>query len=54
MVVETFSPEETFAFGRKIGQESAPGTVITLTGDLGTGKTVFTQEWLQDLGSWSL
>lgn len=50
MVVETFSPEETFAFGRKIGQESAPGTVITLTGDLGSGKTVFTQGVAAGLG----
>ena len=50
MVVETFSPEETFAFGRKIGQESAPGTVITLTGDLGAGKTVFAQGFAAGLG----
>ena len=50
MVVETFSPEETFAFRRKIGQESAPGTVITLTGDLGSGKTVFTQGVAAGLG----
>ncbi len=50
MVVETFSPEETFAFGKKIGQEAAPGTVITLTGDLGAGKTVFTQGVAAGLG----
>lgn len=42
-VIETNSPEETFAFGEKIGQEAVPGQVYTLIGDLGVGKTVFTQ-----------
>ncbi len=27
-----------------------PGQIYTLTGDLGVGKTVFTQGWQQDLG----
>ena len=42
-VIETNSPEETFAFGEKIGREANPGQVYTLIGDLGVGKTVFTQ-----------
>jgi len=42
-VIETNSAEETFAFGEKIGKESMPGQVYTLIGDLGVGKTVFTQ-----------
>lgn len=42
-VIETFSPEETRALGKKIGQQALPGEVYTLTGDLGVGKTVFTQ-----------
>lgn len=50
MVVETFSPRETFELGKKIGQEAIPGTVITLTGDLGAGKTVFTQGVAAGLG----
>ncbi len=43
MVIETNSPEETFAFGKKIGEEARPGQIYTLIGDLGVGKTVFTQ-----------
>lgn len=43
MTYETNSPEETFALGKKIGEQAVPGDVYTLTGDLGTGKTVFTQ-----------
>lgn len=42
-VTETNSPEETRAFGIRIGQNSSPGQVYTLIGDLGVGKTVFTQ-----------
>lgn len=43
MVVETRSPEETFALGEKIGRTALPGQIYTLTGDLGVGKTVLTQ-----------
>ena len=42
-VYETGSPEETFELGRKLGIEAVPGMIICLNGDLGTGKTVFTQ-----------
>mgnify|MGYP001082161593 CR=1 FL=1 len=48
--IETNSPEETFELGRQIGQEAAAGSVFTLIGDLGTGKTVFTQGLAQGLG----
>ncbi len=33
----------TVAFGKKIGQQARPGDVITLSGDLGAGKTTLTQ-----------
>ena len=49
-VIETNSPEETFALGKKLGQESFPGQVYTLIGDLGVGKTVFTQGFATGLG----
>lgn len=49
-VIETYTPEETFAFGEKIGRESVPGQVYTLIGDLGVGKTVFTQGVARGLG----
>ena len=50
MVIETRSPEETFRLGRKLGEAAVPGQVFTLTGDLGTGKTVFTQGFAKGLG----
>ena len=42
-VIETFSAEETLKLGEQMGREAKPGTVCTLVGDLGVGKTVFTQ-----------
>lgn len=39
MVVETFSADETYEYGRKMGSEARPGDVYCLTGDLGVGKT---------------
>ncbi len=49
-VIETYSPRETYALGRKLGQEGTPGQIYTLTGDLGVGKTVFTQGFAAGLG----
>lgn len=49
-VIETNCAEETFAFGEKIGQECKSGEVYTLIGDLGVGKTVFTQGVAKGLG----
>ena len=43
MVIETRSAEETFEFGKKLGKQACPGQIYTLIGDLGVGKTVFTQ-----------
>jgi tRNA threonylcarbamoyladenosine biosynthesis protein TsaE len=42
-VFESFSPEETLELGKRMGQNAKPGEVYTLVGDLGVGKTVFTQ-----------
>ena len=50
MVVETFSADETYEYGRKMGSEARPGDVYCLTGDLGVGKTVFTQGFAAGLG----
>ena len=50
MTIETNSPEETFALGQRIGREALPGQVYTLIGDLGVGKTVFTQGVADGLG----
>ena len=50
MIIETHDPEETFEVGRKIGINAKPGQIYTLTGDLGVGKTVFTQGVAAGLG----
>ena len=50
MVIETRSPEETFQLGEELGRKAVPGQVFTLTGDLGVGKTVFTQGLAKGLG----
>ncbi len=50
VIKETFSAEDTFKFGENIGSKAVPGQVITLTGDLGTGKTVFVQGLARGLG----
>ena len=48
--IETNSPEETFDAGRKLGMNAKPGEIYTLNGDLGVGKTVFTQGVAAGLG----
>ena len=50
MIIETRSPEETFILGKKIGEAALPGQVYTLNGDLGVGKTIFTQGVAAGLG----
>lgn len=50
MIIETYGPRETFALGKKMGEEAEPGQVICLNGDLGVGKTVFTQGFAEGLG----
>ena len=39
-----------FRLGEEIGRNASPGEVYTLTGDLGVGKTVFTQGVAAGLG----
>ncbi len=47
---ESFSPGDTYELGRRIGAEAKPGAIYTLIGDLGVGKTVFTQGMAAGLG----
>ena len=47
---ETNGPEETFEIGKQLGMEAKPGEVYCLDGDLGVGKTVFTQGFASGLG----
>ena len=50
MIVETTSPEETAALGRRIGAACSAGTLIALIGDLGAGKTRFVKGVAAGLG----
>ena len=43
MIIETRSAEETYNLGVEIGRKAIKGQVYTMVGDLGVGKTVFTQ-----------
>ncbi|MGN0320060.1 MAG: tRNA (adenosine(37)-N6)-threonylcarbamoyltransferase complex ATPase subunit type 1 TsaE [Lachnospira sp.] len=50
MVKETFSEKETFETGYEMGLKALPGQIYCLNGDLGVGKTVFTQGFAKGLG----
>ena len=48
--VESYSAADTFAYGKALGEKAAPGEIYALAGDLGVGKTVFTQGFAAGLG----
>lgn len=49
-MIESFSPQDTYELGKRIGETAEAGSAITLIGDLGVGKTVFTQGLAAGLG----
>ena len=50
MLIKTTSPEETSQVGRLLGDVCQGGETILLEGDLGAGKTTFTQGLAAGLG----
>lgn len=46
----TDSPEKTLKLGYKFGKTLKPGSLVALTGELGTGKTTFTKGIAKALG----
>ncbi|MCO7128007.1 tRNA (adenosine(37)-N6)-threonylcarbamoyltransferase complex ATPase subunit type 1 TsaE [Sporolactobacillus shoreicorticis] len=46
----THAPEETMHFSERLAVFLKPGDVLTLSGDLGAGKTVFTKGLAKGLG----
>lgn len=50
MVIETKSAKETYQLGVELGKKAQRGQVFTMVGDLGVGKTVFTQGLAEGLG----
>ena len=47
---DSFSEKDTYDLGYEMGCNAEPGEVLTLVGDLGVGKTVFTQGFAAGLG----
>ena len=50
MIIESFETKDTYELGKKMGEQAAKGDVYLLLGDLGVGKTVFTQGFADGLG----
>jgi len=50
MLKETNCPEETFEIGKQMGAQAKAGQIYCLDGDLGVGKTIFTQGFAAGLG----
>lgn len=49
-IFESFQEQDTFLLGKKLGEQALAGEVYALYGDLGVGKTVFTQGFAAGLG----
>ena len=50
MIIESNNTEETYQLGMTLGSKAQIGEVYCLSGDLGVGKTVFTQGFAKGLG----
>ncbi len=50
MTRETYNSKETFELGYELGKNAKAGEIYRLEGDLGVGKTVFTQGFAKGLG----
>ena len=50
MEYDSYSPDDTFELAKKLGQEAEAGDVVCLIGDLGVGKTLFSQGFAKGLG----
>ena len=49
-ILETQTEQETFALGERFAKAAFPGMILTLDGDLGCGKTVFTYRQGKETG----
>ena len=50
MEIESASPEETEAVGARIAADLEPGDLVTVSGELGTGKTTLVRGACRSLG----
>lgn len=49
-IYESFQESDTYSLGKKLGEQAKLGDVYALYGELGVGKTVFTQGFAAGLG----
>ena len=49
-IAYSFSPEQTRQMGLQLGRKLTKGSILALSGDLGSGKTIFTQGIAEGLG----
>lgn len=49
-IYETTTPGQTYELAKKLAKQARPGDIYCLDGDLGTGKTVFTQGFASGIG----
>lgn len=50
MEYDSWRPEDTFSIAKELGEAAQPGEVYCLIGDLGVGKTLFSQGFAKGLG----
>ncbi len=50
MQIESYSSEDTFRLGFQLGESAKKGDIYCLSGELGVGKTVFTQGFAKGMG----
>ena len=50
IVKESNSREDTYRIGRELSEQAVPGQVFCFFGDLGVGKTIFSQGFAKGLG----
>jgi tRNA threonylcarbamoyladenosine biosynthesis protein TsaE len=50
MIIESFSTKDTYEVGYNLASKATKGQVYCINGDLGVGKTVFTQGFAKGLG----
>ena len=50
MIIDSYCPQDTYHLGYRMGSEAQKGEIYCLSGDLGVGKTVFTQGFAKGLG----
>lgn len=48
--IETYSAQDTFNYAKELAEKACPGELYLLSGELGTGKTVFAKGFAEGIG----